>query len=99
MQLKLFHVSNGRFFSLKFTGQETEVRWVINSNPTITQNLIIPIFGWNGCKSKNISSSSLCRDHNKVKDEMVLIRKFTMGKKVKTLRFLFILVTPIQLTK
>ena len=50
-------------------------------------------------QSKNVSSSILCREHNKVKDDMALIRKFTIAKKGKTLQFLFILVTPIQLTK
>ena len=50
-------------------------------------------------QSKNVSSSLLCRDHNKVEDDTALIRKFTIAKKGKTLRFLFILVTAIQLTK
>ena len=50
-------------------------------------------------QSKNVSSSLLCRDHNKVEDDTALIRKFTIAKKGKTLRFLFILVTPIQLNK
>ena len=51
-------------------------------------------------QSKNVSSSLLCRDHNKVEDDTTQdTRKFTIAKKGKTLRFLFILVTAIQLTK